>query len=175
MIASLRTDRPDPELLGGKGAHLARLSSAGFPVPSGFVVITDAYRAFVESHELDDWLEKLSRAESSEVIESAVKQRFADARIPETVAQFIRDAYGEMGSPPVAVRSSANAEDLPDLSFAGQYESFLNVSGEDDVLERVMTCLGELVDGPGDRLSPHPRAFERFGLHGCRHPKDGSE
>ena len=65
MIASLRTARPDPELLGGKGANLARLSSAGFPVPSGFVVTTDAYRSFVETHELDDWLGELSRAESS--------------------------------------------------------------------------------------------------------------
>ena len=49
MIASLRTTRPDPELFGGKGANLARLSSAGLPVPSGFVVTTDAYRAFVET------------------------------------------------------------------------------------------------------------------------------
>ena len=144
MIASLRTARPDPELLGGKGANLARLSSAGFPVPSGFVVTTDAYRSFVETHELDDWLGELSLAESSEAIESAVKQRFADTRIPETIAQFIRDAYGEMDSPAVAVRSSANAEDLPELSFAGQYESFLNVSSEEDVLDRVMTCWASL-------------------------------
>ena len=144
MIASLRTARSDPELLGGKGANLARLSSAGFPVPPGFVVTTAAYRTFVETHELDDWIQKLSRAESSEVIERNVRQRFADARIPDAVAQSIRDAYAKMGRPPVAVRSSANAEDLPDLSFAGQYESFLTVSGEEEVLERVVACWASL-------------------------------
>ena len=55
IIASLRTARPDPERLGGKGANLARLASAGFPVPFGFVVTTDAYRAFIATHGLDEW------------------------------------------------------------------------------------------------------------------------
>lgn len=144
MIASLRTARPDPELFGGKGAALARLLSAGFPVPPGFVVTTDAYLAFVELGELRTWLHDLARTETPDVVETAVRRRFSDGHVPGPVAQSIREAYAAIGRPPVAVRSSANAEDLPDLSFAGQYESFLNVSGEADVLRHVVACWASL-------------------------------
>jgi len=158
MIATLRAARPDPERLGGKGANLARLSSAGFPLPFGFVVTTAAYRAFITAHHLDDWLEELARAESSDAMDAIVRERFAHARLPEDMAPSIRDAYAKMGRPPVAVRSSATAEDLAGLSFAGQYESFLNVSGDAEVLERVVACWASLWTARCHRLSPHARA-----------------
>ena len=144
MVTTLRTARPDPELFGGKGAALARLLSAGFPVPPGFVVTTDAYLAFVQLNDLGTWLDDLCRTEPPDAVQRAVRERFSDAQVPEPVAQSIRESYAAIRGPRVAVRSSANAEDLPDLSFAGQYESFLNVSGKADVLRRVVECWASL-------------------------------
>ncbi len=101
--------------LGGKGASLVRLAAAGLPVPGGFCVTTAAHRAFT-----------------------------ARGRMPEQVASEVIEAYHRMGSPAVAVRSSATAEDLPDASFAGQQDSFLNVTGDDRLLDAVCRCWASL-------------------------------
>lgn len=103
---------------GGKGASLARLSRAGLPVPGGFVITTDAYRAFVA-----DFRDELRQADAG-----GKADLFAARDLPAGLAAEIRSAYEAMGDDvPVAVRSSATAEDLPDLSFAGQQDTYLNI------------------------------------------------
>ena len=125
-----------PGELGGKGASLARLAAAGFPVPRGFVVGTAAYRRFVDDHGLQPML---VRGDSAEIAAA-----FAEHRVPAEIAAEITGAYRDSGSPPVAVRSSATAEDLDDASFAGQQDSFLNISGDADVVDAVRRCWASL-------------------------------
>jgi hypothetical protein len=141
----------DVALAGGKGANLGELSRAGLPVPPGFVVTTAAYDAFVEAGGLEEEILRLaSRAEDTAALQTAaeeIRALFARAEIPEDVAREIRAAYqelGEGGESPVAVRSSATAEDLPGASFAGQQETFLNVRGEEALMERIKNCWASL-------------------------------
>ena len=122
--------------LGGKGASLARLAAAGFPVPHGYVVNTAAYRRFVDDHGLQGLL---IRGASDEIAAA-----FAGHHVPDEIAAEIAAAYRELGSPPVAVRSSATAEDLAGASFAGQQDSFLNISGDADVVDAVRRCWASL-------------------------------
>ena len=106
------TDGRDPMVVGGKAINLAHLINAGFNVPGGFVVTTHAFR-----HARQD-VEKM----------------------PADLAGAIEAAYEAMGSPTVAVRSSATAEDLDDASMAGQYETYLDLQGADAVLDAVVKC-----------------------------------
>ncbi|MCE6997476.1 pyruvate, phosphate dikinase [Saccharothrix sp. S26] len=123
---------PDADLatVGGKGASLARLAAAGLPVPDGFHLTTHAYRRFAAGLE----------AEIDLGDEAAIVAAFERHAMPEDVADAIRAV---LPPGPVAVRSSATAEDLPDLSFAGQHDTFLDVSG-DDVLAAVKRCWASL-------------------------------
>ncbi|MFD0202847.1 MULTISPECIES: PEP/pyruvate-binding domain-containing protein [Saccharothrix] len=118
------------EAVGGKGASLAKLAAAGLPVPDGFHLTTHAYRRFTAG--LD--------AELRDGDEAAIAAAFDRRDLPEDIADAIRAA---LPPGPVAVRSSATAEDLPDLSFAGQHDTFLNVSG-DEVLTAVKRCWASL-------------------------------
>jgi pyruvate,water dikinase len=143
--------KDDLALAGGKGANLGELSRAGLPVPPGFVVITTAYDDFVESGGLrNEILGLASRIEDPAALESAAEEilaLFARTEIPEGVASEVRAAYRELagdGASPVAVRSSATAEDLPGASFAGQQETYLNVRGEAALLEAVRACWASL-------------------------------
>ncbi|MFI9550191.1 PEP/pyruvate-binding domain-containing protein [Nonomuraea endophytica] len=116
--------------VGGKGASLARMARAGLPVPGGFHISTAAYRAFVAA-----FLDELDPADPGHVA-----ALFARHAVPEEIATEVREAYAALGEDvPVAVRSSATAEDLPDLSFAGQQDTYLNVRG-DALLEAVKRC-----------------------------------
>lgn len=119
-------------LLGGKGANLGRLLRMGLPVPPGFVVTTDAYRAFLAANNLTD--------AGPEVL----RERIPDAPIPAAIGTAILDAYRELGVSSVAVRSSATAEDLATASFAGQHDTFLNVAGPDGLLTAVRGCWASL-------------------------------
>lgn len=127
--------RDDVERVGGKAANLGELIRAGFCVPPGFCVTTNAYAQAFEALDLDELVEA-ERADQ-------VRQRFASATLPEGLRQQIVEAYKELGAP-VAVRSSATAEDLPDASFAGQHDTYLNVVGVDAVLDAVRRCWGSL-------------------------------
>ncbi|MBI4320697.1 MAG: phosphoenolpyruvate synthase [Chloroflexi bacterium] len=140
---------------GGKGASLAALTRAGFAVPPGFVVTTDAYRAFVEANGIGARLLELAEAVSPddptalEATSKEIRALFGGGIVPGEIAASIQFAYASMpraieGDPPVAVRSSATAEDLPGLSFAGQQDTYLNIIGPDAVLEAVKTCWGSL-------------------------------
>jgi pyruvate,water dikinase len=114
--------------VGGKAANLGVLTAAGLPVPPGFCVTTEAYRRVAASVPLDD-----------------VRDVLLNVRIPADMADEIRARYLELGPDmPVAVRSSATAEDLPFASFAGQQDTFLNVVGVDDVLDAVRRCWASL-------------------------------
>jgi phosphohistidine swiveling domain-containing protein len=135
--------------LGGKGQSLARLASAGVPVPNGFHITTGAYDNFVAAHGLKGPLaEQLATpnqsAEPTDRAASAIAAQFAEHEIPAEIAAEVTRAYHQLGSPPVAVRSSATTEDLPEASFAGQQETFLNVSGDDQLLEAVRRCWASL-------------------------------
>jgi phosphohistidine swiveling domain-containing protein len=135
---------------GGKGANLAQLVTARFPVPPGFVLTTDAYRAFVAHNELGSFLQStLGHLDAQdpaalEAASAAIRERFAVSGLPPQVRGALREAYDALGETPVAVRSSATAEDLPELSFAGQQDTYLNVSGEDALLGAVVACWGSL-------------------------------
>ena len=127
----------DLAAVGGKGESLARLARAGLPVPAGFHVTTRAYRDFVSVDGLGEEIRAaLLTTDPANVIAAA----FARRPVPQRVAEAVADAYRALSEGPVAVRSSATAEDLPGASFAGQHDSFLNVTGVDALLDAVRRC-----------------------------------
>jgi len=141
------------EVLGGKGINLVELTSAGFPVPPGFVVTTRAYRDFVAANDLQERIEAIlekSGVTDPRRLEEAsaeIRALFKVSHIPEGLAAEIGVAYGKLkakGQESVAVRSSATAEDLPEASFAGQQDTYLNIRGEQALLEAVKSCWGSL-------------------------------
>ena len=135
----------DIDRVGGKGANLGELMSAGFAVPPGFCVTTRAYDEFVAPaiDEVDQVLAGVARDDHQGLSAAATKVRavLADLPMPPPVERAITEAWRALGSEqPVAVRSSATAEDLPTASFAGQQDTFLNVMGIDDLIEKVQAC-----------------------------------
>jgi pyruvate,water dikinase len=154
IILKLDSPQATLERVGGKGASLARMVAAGLPIPPGFHITTEAYRRYVDENHLDDRI--LSAAAQAQVNDPAALDRaseqiqslFAQGTIPGDIAEMIRRWYGELGADiPVAVRSSATAEDLPGMSFAGQLESYLNVRGGDEVIQAVQRCWASLWTG----------------------------
>lgn len=134
--------------LGGKGANLDRLGRAAFDVPDGFVVTADAYRRFVDAAGIADDLEAATAvdADDREAVERAAKRArelVLGADLPAAVQTAVTSAYVDLGGR-VAVRSSATAEDLPEASFAGQQDTFLNVTGRSAVVDRVRECWASL-------------------------------
>src|SRR5215204_1074562 len=146
--------KEDIALAGGKGANLGELSRAGLPVPPGFVVTTTAYDAFVEANGIGDAIvgrALATRADdpaSFEEVAEGIRALFSGGKVPEEMGDEIRAAYQQLGEDaletPVAVRSSATAEDLPAMSFAGQQETYLNVRGAEALLEGVKNCWASL-------------------------------
>jgi phosphohistidine swiveling domain-containing protein len=140
------------ETVGGKGASLARLTAAGLPVPDGFHVTTAAYERFVVENDLQQHILEVlksvdvSQPDTLESASHAINERFLQAQISPELAAAIARAYQAMVGehPVVAVRSSATAEDLPELSFAGQQETFLNIHGVEAVLKAVKRCWASL-------------------------------
>ena len=131
--------------MGGKAAGLAGLVGAGLPVPAGFVVLAGAYRRFVEAAGLDAAIESMLAAAASGEVEAAgaarsLAERVTEAAMPAEIADEMRAAYGALGRPTVAVRSSSVQEDLGGASFAGQYATVLDVTGEEALLEAVVRC-----------------------------------
>lgn len=130
-------------VLGGKGASLVRLAAHGLPVPPGFVVTTRAYRDFVADGLDREIRIALSDVDSAERAAEVIAGAFARRELPAAITAAVRDAYAEIDAP-VAVRSSATAEDLPELSFAGQHDTYLNVTGAEAVLGAVRRCWASL-------------------------------
>ena len=149
----------DTALVGGKNASLGEMISAlkehGVRVPDGFALTAHAYRAFIEHNDLAEPIrERLGRLDGSErslrTTGRAVRQMITRAPFPDDVAAALENAYAELAErtgedePGVAARSSATAEDLPSASFAGQLESFLNVTGADDLRDACRACFASL-------------------------------
>ncbi|QZX99708.1 phosphoenolpyruvate synthase [Halobaculum rubrum] len=141
----------DLDTVGGKGASLGELTGAGLPVPPGFVVTAGTYRTFIEEAGIDEELFAAMEIDPEDsaalrAAEQTARDLILGTELPESVREEILDAYrtmGDDGEAFVAVRSSATAEDLPDASFAGQQETFLNVR-EEALLERVKECWASL-------------------------------
>lgn len=152
LVLALNDSRATLESAGGKGASLARLMNAGLPVPEGFHITTQAYRLFVDENDLQPIIEatlgqvNLEKPSTLEDASERIRKAFSVAPIPPDIASAIVGAYGDLSGrePAVAVRSSATAEDLPEASFAGQQESYLNVSGAENVLEATKKCWSSL-------------------------------
>lgn len=157
MIVDLSAPNITLDLAGGKGANLARLKRAGFGVPPGFILTTDAYREYVAANGLSAAIAAhsagLAAGDAGQLEQAAARIRaaFAAGTMPAETARAIRQAYAALGAPvksgsalPVAVRSSATTEDLPELSFAGQQDTFLNVAGAGEVLAAVVNCWSSL-------------------------------
>ncbi len=159
FVLSLSDPDATLEAVGGKGMSLARLARAGLPVPDGFHITTAAYREFVAANALrPHTLKTLETVDAAipatfEAASQAIGRLFARASVPEEIGRAIRSSYETLGArapssfpqgTPVAVRSSATAEDLPEASFAGQQETYLNVHGEEMLLDAVKRCWASL-------------------------------
>ncbi|HEY4036900.1 MAG TPA: PEP/pyruvate-binding domain-containing protein [Ktedonobacteraceae bacterium] len=152
LILALDDASAQLEQVGGKGASLARMAAAGLPVPPGFHVTTAAYHRFVTENGLQEEILAAVSAVTADhpaTLEEASRQiarLFAKSVMPDDIAEAIRQAYAELGGNDlsVAVRSSATAEDLPEMSFAGQQETYLNMHGEAMVLDAVKRCWASL-------------------------------
>jgi pyruvate,water dikinase len=131
------------ELAGGKGASLARMTALGMPVPPGFIVPADALEAAL-SETVASIREVLARGERGQSLATVSAEAVALVRAADSGGAFPRevaDAYARLGDEvPVAVRSSATAEDSETASFAGQQETYLHVQGVDQIVERIRDC-----------------------------------
>lgn len=142
--------KEDVLVAGGKGANLGEMTSAKINVPSGFVITADAYRDFLKVNGIDILIEngiKKSVDDKRKLLNEAehFRGKIKSGKFPERLENAIREKYFNHGNNTrVAVRSSATAEDLPDASFAGQQETYLNVQGIESVLNAVRNCYASL-------------------------------
>ena len=142
--------KEDVLIVGGKGANLGEMTSAKINVPSGFVITADAYRDFLKVNAIDSLIEngiKKSADDEKILLNEAehFRGKIKSGKFPEQLENIIREKYFNLGNNTrVAVRSSATAEDLPDASFAGQQETYLNVQGIESVLNGVRNCYASL-------------------------------
>ena len=151
-VNELRVD--DVPIVGGKGANLGELTSAGFPVPGAFVLTTVAYDYFLNKskimNKVQEELAGIDKKSDQTLTDASIRIRklFETCEIPDDLKKEIISNYnmlipkGKSGF--VAVRSSATAEDLPDASFAGQQETYLNVKGEKDLFDKIRKCWSSL-------------------------------
>jgi len=169
-FADIRRD--DVNSVGGKGANLGEMVSAGFPVPPGFVVTANAYKAFLKENNLEEKIKKMLVGANSNDITSfqraseKIKKLLISSPVPEEIAREIVQSYqsltrqahsgfklsrliNQVTHPylPVAVRSSATSEDSKTASFAGQNETFLNVVGDATLVDNIRKCWASLFDG----------------------------
>ncbi|MFC1625646.1 phosphoenolpyruvate synthase [Patescibacteria group bacterium] len=147
-------DKSDVELVGGKSANLGEMTKAGFPVPGGFAVTVAAYDLLLSENKLDEQiyqiLNKIDTSKPQELQDASLKVRkmVLNAKIQEDISKkviaYYKNLSGKFKKAYVAVRSSATAEDLAGASFAGQQETFLNIIGESNVMEKVKECWASL-------------------------------
>jgi len=155
VVMFKEVDKEDIPLVGGKGANLGEMTKAGFPVPNGFIVTSAAYFHFLEvtgiKATIDELLSKCSVNNQKELQETSDKIRHLIMKqdFPEDISELVIQNYfhmdkGLMKHAIVAVRSSATAEDLPDASFAGQQDTYLNVYGEAELIQKIRSCWASL-------------------------------
>ena len=177
-------DKEDIPLVGGKGANLGEMTQYGIPVPPGFIITAPAYYHFVRENELEKGIRRLlvhlntDDPNSLNHASIEIKKMIMKAHLPQDLAQEILKAYHSLSQPNknhslthkihtvleealVAVRSSATAEDLPTASFAGQQATFLNVSGDVELLHKVKACYASLFEARAI-FYRHENAFDHF-------------
>lgn len=130
----------DFELVGGKGQNLSKMYNYGLKVPNGFVITSKAYDAYVDGNDLKSEItgilaQSITNSQKSRII----KALFVREKISADLVTQIEEAFRKLASCRVAVRSSSTVEDLPGMSFAGQYSSYLNVTGE-DLIAKIIMC-----------------------------------
>ncbi len=140
--------------VGGKGANLGEMAANGFPVPMGFVVTSGAYFLFISHNRIGEVIKEMTSdldIENTDQLAKAsdtIKTRILSGEIPPALRQEIINSYKSMikdgREPYVAVRSSATAEDLPEASFAGQQDTYLNIKGAENVVQSVKECWASL-------------------------------
>jgi pyruvate,water dikinase len=150
-----KTDIP---LVGGKNANLGEMISAGLPVPPGFAVTAYAYEKFIEETHIakkiyeiiKETVTNINDPKQYNAASKKIRELIEKSSMPKEIENTVKLAYKELNKKLnlkdvfVAVRSSATAEDLPDASFAGQQETFLNVRGVDELLENIVKCWSSL-------------------------------
>ena len=144
-------DAVDPRVAGGKAASLATMAQALLPVPAGFVVLADAYRLAVADVALELSLPAPGPDAATDAViddvADAVRRQLMTVRVPERVRAEVAAAYAAIGSPVVAVRSSATAEDLHGASFAGQYDTVLGIDQLDALWPAIVAVWASLHSG----------------------------
>jgi pyruvate,water dikinase len=158
----------DIPIAGGKAANLGELTSAGFDVPPGFVLTIESYDYYLKSNGLQSLIgEALSGLDMSsdaslQDASGKIRTAFEEGKVPEDLEAAIIEEYRRLGKgsfPLVAVRSSATAEDLPTASFAGQQDTYLNVSGPESLIKSIKRCWP-----PCSLPAPSHTAFPRISI-----------
>jgi pyruvate,water dikinase len=148
----------DVPIVGGKNASLGEMINAGMPVPPGFAVTAYSYEKFIEETRIAEKIYKViketvtdpSDPKQYDAASKKIRELIEKTPMPKEIETAVKAAFKELAKRlnikdvSVAVRSSATAEDLPDASFAGQQETYLNVKGEEDLLDKVVKCWSSL-------------------------------
>lgn len=144
-------DKTSIPYVGSKGANLGEMTKVGFPIPQGFCVTTAAYRSFLEtSNEIDELFKLIDQLEPDQLdsirnIGKQIRNHIESLTMPKNIRSAILEAWKKTGAEAAyAIRSSATAEDLPTASFAGQQDTYLNVKGEDQLLQAIQKCWASL-------------------------------
>ena len=173
----------DVVLVGGKNASLGEMINAGLPVPPGFAVTAHSYEKYIEEKKIAEQIYKIIKEtvtnpndpKQYDVASKKIRELIEKTPMPKEIENAIRQAYNELNERLeltdtfVAVRSSATAEDLPDASFAGQQETYLNVKGADDLINRVRKCWSSLftpraIFYRNEKGFPHEKVFISVGV-----------
>jgi len=150
--------KTDTSSVGGKNANIGEMINAGIPVPQGFAITAYAYKKFIEETGISTKIYNIIKENVTnpsdpaqyEIASKKIRQLIESSPMPKEIENAIKSAYKELNRKLnlkdvfVAIRSSATAEDLPDASFAGQQETFLNVKGANEVLEKTVKCWSSL-------------------------------
>ncbi|MFH1509447.1 MAG: PEP/pyruvate-binding domain-containing protein [bacterium] len=140
-------NKDNVDQVGGKGASLGEMTSAGFPVPPGFVIVAEAYDVFDNSFSLDlnSAIHKINFADTNSIEKASnyIRDVMNDSKIPEKISKEILEAHSELNAKLVAVRSSATAEDSSIASWAGELETYLNTTKE-NLNENIKKCWSSL-------------------------------
>jgi pyruvate,water dikinase len=150
--------KTDVPLVGGKNANLGEMINARLPVPPGFAVTAYSYEKFIKDTHIAEKIYEIinetvtdkNNPKQYDAASKKIRKLIEKSAVPEEIENAVKSAYKELNKKLnlkdvfVAVRSSATAEDLPGASFAGQQETYLNVKGEDDLIEKVVKCWSSL-------------------------------
>src|SRR3990167_6664700 len=152
VVSLFDVDRDDTLLVGGKAANLGEMLEQKFPVPEGFAITAASYFEFLKENKLNEKIKHLlstvnyERDESLNQISSHIQKLIKNGKISEKLMSEIFEAYKKIGSPYVALRSSATSEDSKAASFAGQNETFLNVKGEASLADKIRQAWSSLFE-----------------------------